>query len=246
MTSVRPFMANVLDGVRRSTILFSILTMFLWGSQAPAQTRWYVSMRGTDTLSLERFERAGDTITGVWVTYHIGAKRQIWRHEYTIALAADGRARSVHMLFRRPDSAVAITYDARFSDDTVVVTQTPDTLPPHRIAALRGYPLLGMSVSMYELFVAGARAEKQPSDSGTVVVVPITGPFVAQRLSGAVLSSSAFRFEGPGLSTIFTGAHGAVDSLIIAGGRVSTRRVDAFDIDAIARAASRAADEQAR
>jgi len=24
------------------------------------------------------------------------------------------------MLFRRPDSAVAITYDARFSDDTVV------------------------------------------------------------------------------------------------------------------------------
>lgn len=239
-------MTNVLDGARRTQILFSILAALLWGSQAPAQARWYVSMRGTDTLSLERFERAGDTITGVWVTYHIGAQRQIWRHEYTIALAADDRARSVHMLFRRPDSAVAITYDARFGNDTVVVTQTPDTLAPHRIAAQRGYPLLGMSIAMYELFLGGARAGKQPSDSGSVVVVPITGPFVAQRVSGAVLSSSAFRFEGPGSSTIFTGAHGAVDSLIIAGGRVATRRVDAFDIDAIARAASRAADERAR
>ena len=239
-------MTNVLTCARRTLWVFSILATCMVTSHARAQARWYLSMRGTDTLSLERFERAGNTITGVWVTYHIGAARQIWRHEYTIALAADGRAQSVHMLFRRPDSAVTRTYDARFSDDTAVVTETPDTLPPHRIAAHRGYPLLGLSIAMYELFVAGARAGKQAPDSGAAVVVPITGPFVAQNMSGALLSANAFGFSGPGSSTIYTGARGAVDSLLIAGGRVVVRRVDAFDIDAIARAASLSGRERDR
>jgi hypothetical protein len=234
-------MANFVTSARRTLFMFSISAICLAPAHAHGQTRWYLSVLGTDTLSLERFERAGNTITGLWVTYHTGADRHraILRHEYMITLAADDRPLSVHLLLRRPDSAVRRTYDARFDDDSVVITVTPDTLPPHNIVAHRAFPVLGAAMSMYQLLIGGARTGKQAPDSAAIVVVPLTGPFVAQKSSVTLPSANTFRFGGPGSATIFTGPHGAIDSLVTPNGNVPMRQVGAFDIDAIALAASK-------
>jgi hypothetical protein len=210
-------------------------------THAQQQTRWYVSTIGTDTLSIQRIERSGNTINGLWVTYHGGADRHrdILRHEYTITLAANGRPSSVHLQLRRPDSTVIRTYDARFTDDSAVITQTPDTLPPHTIAAHRGLPVLGTTMPMFELMIAAARSGKQAPDSAAIVAVPVTGPFIAQTTPIALLSATTVRFGPPAAPTIFVAPAGTIDSLVMRDGTVLMRRVDAFAIDAIALAASR-------
>jgi hypothetical protein len=217
-------------------------------ANSAAQTRWYLSALGTDTLSLERFDRTGNTISGLWVTYHAGADRhrEILRHEYTITLRPDGRPLNVHLTLRRPDSTARRVFDARFGDDSVTIAANRDTLSPHRIAARHPYPLLGASVAMIETLVAGTGVERGfsetvrvvplfPPDTATVTVVPITGPFIARELP-VVLKSWSAQVGGPETG-IFVTAHGVIDSLVLRDGTVPLRRVDAFDIDAIALAA---------
>jgi hypothetical protein len=194
---------------------------------------------GTDTMSLERFERSGDTITGLWVTYHFGADRHrdILRHEYTMTLGADDRPVAVHLVLRRPDGEPIETYDARFSDDSAVVTIAPDTLPPRRIAARRGYPLLGSTMSMYALLIGSAKAGTE-GDSVRVVGVPVTGPFVERSALVTRVRPNVVRLD-PEAAMIFMAPQGAIDSIVARNGSVPTRRVGAFDIDAVARAAAK-------
>jgi len=208
---------------------------------AGAQTRFYASMLGTDTTSLERFERRGSTITGVWVTYHPGGGRggrDILRHEYTIGLTAEGRPSSMHLLLRRPGGPVVGTYDARFTDDSVVIAESDDSVP-HRIAARRAFPVLGRSMVMVELIVAGASKGRQTPDSGTVVVVPVTGPFDAQTILIARPSAGTVVLGRAGAPPFLLGPGGEVDSIVMSDGRVPLRHVPAFDIDAIALAAAK-------
>jgi hypothetical protein len=211
-------------------------------STARAQARWYVSAIGSDTLTLERFERAGNTITGVWVTFHNGTDRhrEILRHEYTIALAAHDRPRSVHLLLRHPGHAVEFTYDAQFTDDTVFISAGRDTVQRHSIGAHRAYPLLGGSVAMFEAVIAAARSERHVPDSTTIVAVPITGPFIATPIPITLLSANAVRFGPAGGPTLYTDMRGALDSVAGTNGQVPLRRAAPFDIDAVALAAQQA------
>src|SRR5262245_60860928 len=142
----------------RALIALAVLALSILSAPAHAQTRWYAWVLGTDTASLERFERRGNTITGLWVTYHPGGGRpgrDILRHEYLISLTPDGRPSTVKIELRRPGGPVFETYEARFTDDSAVITVSDDTMP-HRIAARRAFPLLGRSMAMVELFIAGA------------------------------------------------------------------------------------------
>ena len=206
-----------------------------------AQARWYSSVAGIDTLTLERVERTGSTISGLWVTYHNGVDRhrEIMRHEYTIVLGAQDRPESAHLLVRHPGGGVDYTYDARFMTDTTVITLSPDTVGRRSIVAQHASPLLGSSIGMFEAFIAGARGSHRAPDTVNVAAVPITGPFVARPIPIVLLSANAVRF-GPGGPTIYTDARGALDSIVGTPGLV-LRRVASFDIDAIALAASRSA-----
>ena len=240
-------MTSLLVRPRRALLTIGVSVIGLSVAHAQGQARWYLSALGSDTLSLERFERAGNTITGLWVTYYSGVgadrHREILCHEYTIALAADGRPRSVHLLLRHPGGDIRRTYDARITDDSMVITSKivtpPATLPPTRFAAERGFPLLGSAMSMFELFIADARKGRSAPDSAAVVLVPIAGAAAAQsnRVVLTLLSANTLRF---GQGTIFTGPRGAIDSLVAPDGRVPVRQVGAFDIHAIALAASKA------
>lgn len=228
---------------QRALFVLAVPAGCLLSSPLPgrAQARFYASTAGTDTVSLERFERRGSTITGVWVTYHPGGGRggrDILRHEYTISLTAEGRPSSMHLLLRRPGGPVVGTYDVRFTDDSVVIAESDDSVP-HRIAARRPFPVLGRSMVMVELIVAGAGKGRPTPDSGTVVVVPVTGPFVAQSIPIARSSAGTVVLGGAGAPPFLLGQGGEVDSIVTADGRVPLRRVPAFDIDAIALAAAK-------
>jgi len=220
-------------------VALGTISMSVAAPGARAQARYYASVAGTDTMSLERFERAGSTITGVWVTYHFGADRhrEILRHDYTMTLGTDDRPVAVHIVLRRPDSEPIQTYDARFTDDSAIVTIAPDTLPPRRIAARRGYPLLGSTMSMYGVFVGSANA-REPGDSVRVVGVPVTGPFAERSATVTHVQPNVFRLD-PGGSMIFMAPQSVIDSIVTRNGVVPTRRVAAFDIDAVARAAAK-------
>jgi len=220
-------------------LVLATISICVAAPSARAQSRFYASVAGTDTMSLERFERAGATITGVWVTYHFGADRHrdILRHEYTMTLGADDRPVAVHIVLRRPDTEPIETYDARFTDDSAIVTIAPDTLPPRRIAARRGYPLLGSTMSMYGLFVGSANAG-EPGDSVPVVGVPVTGPFVARSALVTRVRPNVLRLD-PGSAMFFMASPGVIDSIVTRGGSVQTHQVGLFDIDAVARAAAK-------
>lgn len=190
-------------------------------------------------MTLERFERAGDTVAGVWVTYHNGADRhrEILRHEYTIVLARDDRPRSVHLLLRHPGGPVEHTFDVQFTDDTVYVLVAPDSTPRRSIVARHAYPTLGSSMAMFEAIVTAANNQRQAPDSATVVTVAVTGPFVAQSIPVALTGEHSVRLGQRGGPTLYTGAGGAIDSIAAANGQVPLRRVAPFDIDAISLAA---------
>jgi hypothetical protein len=203
-----------------------------------AQSRWYSSAVGSDTLTLERVERMGNTISGLWVTYRNGPDRhrEIMRHEYMITLGKHDHPETVHLLVRHPAGAVEYTYDGRFAGDTVFISVIPDSVPRRAIAAQHAYPLLGSSIGMFEALIAGQRRVHRPPDSTVVVAVPITGPFVARPMQIALLSANVARLGPAGGPTVFTDARGGIDSIMGAPGQV-LRRVTSFDIDAIALAA---------
>ncbi|HXT17518.1 MAG TPA: hypothetical protein VN706_17890 [Gemmatimonadaceae bacterium] len=217
-------------------------------SALQAQARWYVSTIGADTLTLERVERAGSRISGLWVTYHNGADRhrEIMRHEYTMALTSEGHPKSAHLLLRHPGGKVEYTYDAQFTDDTVFVAIVSDSAVRRAIAAHGAYPILGGSIGMFEAMIAGARTGRSAPDSTVIVTVPITGPFTAQSLPIALLTVNATRLGPRGGPTLYTDARGSVDSIAGANGQVPLRRVSAFDIDAVALSAHRSLDAPKR
>jgi hypothetical protein len=220
----------------RTVCAVAVCVFGLAPSVLQAQARWYVSKIGADTLALERVEWAGSTISGLWVTYHNGADRhrEIMRHEYTIALTSDGHPKSAHLLLRHPGRMVEYTYDAQFTDDTVFMSIVPDSAMRRAIAAHGAYPMLGGSIGMFEAMIAGARAGRSAPDSTVIVTVPITGPFAAQSLPIGLLAERATRLGPRGGPTLYTDAHGSVDSIVGANGQVPLRRVSAFDIDAVA------------
>ena len=174
-----------------------------------AQSRWYLSALGTDTLSIEHVEQAGNTITGLWVTYHAGGDRhrEILRHEYTISLAPDGRPQQVRLALRVPGESIRRTFDARFTDDSAIIVVAPDSLSPHRLVARHAYPLLGASLGLAQ---------------------PV--PFFER-------SPGAWRLGASGAPTIFAAVRGVIDSVVAPNGSVIAHQVKAFDIDAVALAA---------
>ena len=201
-----------------------------------AQSRWYLSALGTDTLSIEH---GGNTITGLWVTYHAGGDRhrEILRHEYTISLAPDGRPQQVRLALRVPGESIRRTFDARFTDDSAIIVVAPDSLSPHRLVARHAYPLLGASLGLAGALLGAMSPAGLFSDSTAVTVAPITGPFIAQPVPFFERSPGAWRLGASGAPTIFAAVRGVIDSVVAPNGSVIAHQVKAFDIDAVALAA---------
>jgi uncharacterized membrane protein YphA (DoxX/SURF4 family) len=205
-----------------------------------AQATWFIATRGGDTTSIEHFERAGNTITGDWITLANGplSERPTVVHHYVITLATDGRPRGVTLAVHKPDGSAARTYDARLADDSVVVAISGDTTPPRRIRANRAFPVLGESMGFLELAFMALRAEHR--DSTPLEAVPLTGPFTAQRLGVVFSGPDSARIGNSQASlTVHFDRAGRVSAITSPMGTIT--RVPPFDLDALTKRAAGAA-----
>lgn len=142
-------------------------------SLASAQTSSFVTTLGRDTLAFEQYRRAGDTITGDWVTLYGG----IMYHHYAIVLRPDGRVARYTLSLHRASGKPEETVDLRLAEDSVtVVTPAGDT---QRVALRADAPVFARTMSLLETITR--RARRLGGDS---VVVPVVGAFGPYRHSG--------------------------------------------------------------
>lgn len=218
-------------------------------AQSPNVTT-FIIVQGKDTVSLEQFTRAGNTVTGVWISNQSG---QVQVHDYVLTLGADGLPARYEMAVSFPDGAGHLPpseakYSMVFGPDSLTLV-TGRTRPVTQHVAMKGgaYPTFGASLVGQELGLTRLRAAH--ADSGGI---PLT-TLGAGRASAAQLVSA--KFVGSD-SAIVGAAHLKVDNAgHVLGWRTATgdegRRVAPIDVkkfvdallvaDAAAEAAARAA-----
>jgi hypothetical protein len=197
--------------------------------RAAAQSSSFVTTLGRDTLSIEQFRRAGDTITGDWVTRYGG----IMYHHYTIVLRPDGRVRhyllSLHRASGKPEGAIELTFD----DDSLTVRS--DSGNPRRLAVGADAPIFANTVALLETITTRARSAAR--DSAVVPVVRAFGPY--QRVGLPVrFGPGAARLGDPRAPLeVWTDRDGRVTRISARATttRTETARVPAFDLAAVVR-----------
>jgi hypothetical protein len=231
----------MMDHVRLLRGLAACAAIVAGFSRAPQESwnSWYISTAGSDTLSIERVERTPKVVSGVWVSYRRAGERDVLRHEYTIRLQDDGRPSDLTLRLRRPGGEVLRTYQARFTGDSVAISFAPDSLRPVQLAARKVLPLLGRSMGLAEVAISAVVRAKQAPDSGLMSLLPITGPFLVQQTPYTFSQNKSFRIGPAGSPVFHLGASGAIDSLVTYEGVVAVRRVEPFDIEAMAASAAK-------
>lgn len=135
----------------------------------------FVILRGQDTVSLEQFTRAGNTITGVW----IANEGQVQVHDYVLTLDSAGLPARYDMAVSFPDGAGHLPpseakYLLEFGPDSLTLTTGRAAPVTRYVPMMRGtYPAVGWSVLAQELLLTRLRAAR--ADSGTLAFTQISG-----------------------------------------------------------------------
>lgn len=119
--------------IRIPTIAFMLLAAPL---AAQAQAGFVVRL-GNDTVAVEQYTASPTEIQGVTVS-RVPATRV---GRYTINLGSDGRVTRFHVGFSMPGGRELGSVDYQYFDDSVVVTQTRDTLTRRVTLPVAGRPL---------------------------------------------------------------------------------------------------------
>jgi hypothetical protein len=146
---------------------------------ASAQARTmatFVTMIGTDTVSIEQYGRIGNTIRGVWANRSNSTKAQLYYYE--IDLDAHGGVAKYAVLLRNAGStapaadlpSLAIDYGR----DTAVFSMRGNASMTKRVAMRGAYPRLGTSVVGIELAIDRVRAAGV--DASAIVMNSPLGP----------------------------------------------------------------------
>jgi hypothetical protein len=129
----------------------------------------FIIVQGKDTVSLEQYSRAGNTVTGVWISNQNG---QIQVHDYVLTLGTDGLPVHYDMAVSFPDGAGNLPpseakYAMDFGADTLTLV-TGRSRPVTQHIAMKGgaYPTFGASRVGQDLGLARLRAAH--ADSGTI------------------------------------------------------------------------------
>jgi hypothetical protein len=203
------------------------LALLAAAAQTPGSpTAVFVGTRGGDTISLERYSRTGNTITGTWWAIHPNG---VFVHEYTIVLSADGLPVRYNMEYSTPGvpippgSFTGVTI--RYGPDTATYVMRQDRPDTTRLAMRGAFPLLGQSVVGLELALERMRAAR--TDSGIIQLNPPTSPSTPP-------TTLPIRFTGADsarLGTAFlvrVGPDGRI--LGLRSGPLETVRVSPFDL----------------
>jgi hypothetical protein len=166
----------------------------------------FIIVQGKDTVSLEQYSRAGNTVTGVWISNQNG---QIQVHDYVLTLGADGLPVHYDMAVSFPDGAGNLPpseakYAMDFGPDTLTLVTGRGRLVTQHIAMKGGaYPTFGASRVGQDLGLTRLRAAH--ADSGTI---PLTTLGAGRATPLQPLSAI---FVGPD-SAILGTEHAKIDS----------------------------------
>jgi hypothetical protein len=208
----------------------------------------FIVVQGNDTVSLEQYSRAGNTVTGVWISNQNG---QIQVHDYVLTLGTDGLPVHYDMAVRFPDGAGNLPpseakYAMDFGADSLTLV-TGRSRPVTQHIAMKGgaYPTFGVSWVGQDLGLARLRAAH--ADSGSI---PLTTLGAGRATPLQLLSVT---FVGPDSAILGTEQAKVDNDGHLLGWRtaagVEARRVAAIDMEAFVAgllAADAAAESAAR
>jgi uncharacterized protein DUF3471 len=166
----------------------------------------FIIVEGKDTVSLEQYSRAGNTVTGVWISNQNG---QIQVHDYVLTLGADGLPVHYDMAVRFPDGAGNLPpseakYAMDFGPDSLTLV-TGRSRPVTQHIAMKGgaYPTFGASRVGQDLGLVRLRGAH--ADSGSI---PLTTLGAGR---ATPLQPLSVTFVGPD-SAILGTEHAKIDS----------------------------------
>ena len=160
----------------KSTLgLFPILVAACLGAQSPSarpDTTSFVTVQGQDTISVEQYVRAGNTISGVWLQNQGG----VYWHDYSLVLGEDGwPAQYLMTLYTSSPHTflLSVTYGADSATRVVVRDAAAHT---ERVGAQKGFPVGALSILGVEL--ALERAHREHADSTSILLdrAEVPGP----------------------------------------------------------------------
>lgn len=206
-------------------------------AQGVPPTGAFIVRLGTDTISVERFTRAGDSYN---VEQVLRSPRTSWRHTH-LQLTPAGEIASVYLMLHRigaaPDApllgSTKLTARAGGGDSASVETLTGDSTRVRTVAVRRGLiPSLPQSFLAYEL--AAMRARAAGVDSMVVTTVSAGGDTLHVMAHRVGADSMTFR-----LPFLTYRARVDADGRILALHQplgVAVERVENVDVDGLAQA----------
>ena len=160
-----------------SVVLATVfLTTRLLAQASRADTSSFVTLQGKDTVAIEQYIRAGNSIVGAWIQNQGG----VYVHDYSLALRDDGwPAQYVMTLYTtRPHTfLLSVTYGADSATRIVVRDSNAFT---ERVAVQKAFPQAALSIVGVAL--ALERARRAHADSTSIIVdrAEVRGPPAAQ------------------------------------------------------------------
>jgi hypothetical protein len=197
-------------------------------SSAYGQVASFVTTLGKDTLAVEQYRRAGDSVVGDWVSTYGG----IMFHHYAIRLRPDGSPRHYRLTLHRVSGQVNGMVDIQFAADTAIVTNGSGD--EQKVATAGAFPLFAGSVGPIDLLLSRARAFHR--DSTAIPTLGAFGPYRGGATTIVFFKADSVRFGSP-QRTLFASitADGHVTGLSARATttRTETRRVPTFDLQAV-------------
>ncbi|NOT07936.1 MAG: DUF2911 domain-containing protein [Gemmatimonadales bacterium] len=138
-------------------------------------TTTFVTVLGSDTVSIEQFTRTATTVTGDLVE----REPTVVHSHYVIGLRPDRTPESVVLSRRRPDGSLLpnnprSTRLTLLADSIVAEEVFPDSVAIRRRAGKAAYPVLGSAIGFYEIFLA--RPRPAGIDTATIITTAIRSP----------------------------------------------------------------------
>jgi hypothetical protein len=206
------------SALRTSLAVAALLSSTRAGAQS-LDTTSFVTMQGRDTIAIEQYTRAGNTITGAWIQHQNG----VYVHDYALVLRNDGWPDQYVMTLytQRPHTfLLSVTYG---SDSATRIVVRDSVARTERVIVQKAYPIGALSIVGLEL--ALARARQAHTDSTSIILdrAEVKGPSPALPV----------RFFGADSVRIGDARSGRVDQsgrlLALRDGPRETRRVSTFD-----------------
>jgi DUF2911 family protein len=207
-----------------------VAVAILFAKSLSAQASAFLTTLGRDTMSIEQYTRAGNTITGDWVTTYGG----VLVHHYVVTLRPNGTIEHTDLALRRGNGRVVATVSLSFDADSITIVASLDSGRVRRVAGTNVFTTIGNAVGMVEPITRWMRSERR--DSAIVSVISASGPFTVGRALVVLFGTDSGRTGNPTAPTYLrVDAAGNIQAVSARATtlREETTRISPFDLAAV-------------